>query len=235
MKIKAILPSVFFPERCPVCGRIRPFLKSYCPECGIDTNSISPDACPKCCHKNCICNEVNNIELPHFTSVYYYRGQLKRSILRFKFNSESSFADIFGKAMAERIKTVYGDRVFDGICFVPMIKSKERIRGYNQSKLLALKISKELEIPLVECLAKENASADQKSLSAAERIENLKGGFSVTKNIEGKVLILCDDIKTTGATLKECSDTLLSAGAEDVYCLSLAVTTYRKRTDIFSQ
>ena len=233
MKLKAILSSLFFPERCNICGSIKPFLKSYCPKCGVDTKFISPDACPKCGHEKCMCNSKSFIDLPHFAAVYYYQGQLKYSILRFKFHSESSYADIFGKAMAERMKELYGDITFDGVCFVPMTRENEKVRGYNQSKLLASKVADDLNIPLIPCLIKEKSSLSQKSLSAKDRTQNLKGSFAVKGDVKDKVLILCDDIKTTGATFKECSDTLMSAGAKDVYCLSLALTPYIRYTDIF--
>ena len=232
MKLKAILLSLFFPERCHICGSIKPFLKAYCPKCGIDTKVISPNACEKCGHEKCMCGDSAFIDLPHFTSGYYYQGELKYSILRVKFHSDSSYADIFGKAMAERMKELHSDTVFDGVCFVPMTRESEIVRGYNQSKLLASKVADELNIPLVPCLIKERSSLSQKSLSAKDRTKNLIGSFEVKGDIKGKVLILCDDIKTTGATFKECSDTLISAGAKDVYCLSLALTPYIKYTKI---
>lgn len=233
MKLKQIISSIFFPQRCHICGNIKPFLKSYCPECGIDTKAVSPDACEKCGHVKCMCGDPSFIRLPHFTSVYYYQGQLKKSIIRFKFHSDISYADIFSKAMADRVKDVYADISFDGICFVPMSKEAQRVRGYNQSELLAAKVADELKIPLIPCLEKDKNSLSQKTLSSGERAENLKKSFSVNRDINGKVLILCDDIKTTGSTFKECSDTLFSAGAKDVYCLSLALTPYMNYTDPF--
>ena len=235
MKLKRIISWIFFPERCSICGEIKPFLKPYCPKCKIDTRAISTEACDKCGHEKCMCNDDAYIDLPHFTAVYYYEGQLKRSLLNFKFYSEISYADIFGKAMAERIKEIYSDIDFDGVCFVPMTKQAEFQRGYNQSELLASKVAKELNIPLMANLKKSKNSHKQKDLSATERRENVKDTFSVVSqaDIKDKTLILCDDIKTTGSTLKECSDMLLSAGAKDVYCLCLALTPYINYTDIF--
>lgn len=233
MKLKEIISSVFFPERCHICGNIKPFLKSYCVRCGIDTKAISPDACEKCGHEKCICRTDAYIDLPHFTAVYYYQGELKKSLHRFKFYSDSSYADYFGKAMADRIKELYGDISFDGVCFVPMTKQAETIRGYNQSQLLATKIADELSVPVVPCLEKEAGSVEQKTLTAKQRVKNLHGSFKVNDDINGKVLILCDDIKTTGATLKECSDTLLSAGAKDIYCVTLALTQYLNHSELF--
>ena len=235
MKLKQIIYSAFFPERCSICGEIKPFLKSYCPGCLIDVKTIPDDACRQCAHEKCICNKNLTATLPHFSAVYYYQGHLKRCILRFKFHGENSYAEIFGKAMARKLKADYPDTAFDGVCFVPMTKSAIRKRGYNQSELLAREVANQLKLPLVPCLAKVKDSPDQKTLTSEARRENIRNSFSVRKkaNIDSKTLILCDDIKTTGATLKECSDTLMSAGAEDVYCLSLAVTQYLNETDIF--
>ena len=235
MKLKRIISWIFFPEKCEICGEIKPFLKPYCPKCGIDTKVISDKACLKCGHERCMCNNKAYTHLPHFSAVYYYEGQVKRSLLRFKFCSESSYADIFGKAMADRIRELYSDVNFDAACFVPMTKQNQRKRGYNQSELLALKVAEELHIPVEPCLKKLRSSLNQKDLSAKERTENVKDSFGLNNkaDIKGKTLILCDDIKTTGATLKECSDTLLKAGAKDVYCLCLALTPYLNNTDLF--
>lgn len=235
MKIKNIIKGIFFLERCKICGRIKPYLKSYCPICGIDTKPISASACPDCGHEKCICKEGGNVNLSHFTAVYYYDGQLKKSLLRYKFQSERSYSRIFGKAMADRIIELYSDVHFDGICYVPMTEKSERIRGYNQSELLAKEISKELGFPIVHCLEKTKDTYAQKDLSADERKLNIKNCFSIKDNcnIEGYTLLLCDDIKTTGATLRECTDNLINAGAKDVYCLCLALTPYLNYTDLF--
>ncbi len=235
MKLKRIISWIFFPERCERCGEIKPFLKPYCAECGIDSKVISKTACPNCGHEKCMCQTQAYTELPHFSAVYYYEGQIKRSLLRFKFDSESSYADIFGKAMANRINELYGDINFDGICFVPMTNKARSKRGYNQSELLSFKIAEDLNIPVIPCLKKTRETHNQKNLSAKERTENVADSFITDSryDIKGKTLILCDDIKTTGATLKECSDTLLKAGANDVYCVCLALTTYFNSSDIF--
>ena len=235
MKLKRIILSLFFPERCNICGEIKPFLKPYCPKCVIDTKIISPDACRQCGHENCICDKDISATLPHLSAVYYYQGQLKRSIHQYKFYGESSYADIFGKAMADKIKACYPDIKFDGVCFVPMTDSAIRKRGYNQSELLARVVADKLKLPLAPCLEKIKEAPSQKDLTAEQRRENIKKSFAVIEDIDikDKTLILCDDIKTTGATLKECSDTLMTAGAKDIYCLCLALTTYLNETDIF--
>lgn len=235
MKFKNIIKGIFFPQRCEICGKLRPLNMPYCESCGIDSNTISTSACPDCGHEKCMCRSGANVHLPHFTAVYYYQGQIKSSLLSFKFSGDSVYGEIFGKAMANRITELYDSIEFDGICFVPMTDKAERIRGYNQSELLASKISSELNIPLLPCLRKTRDSQAQKSLNSAERYKNIKDSFVAKTDyqIKGKTLILCDDIKTTGSTLRECCDILMKAGAKDVYCVCLALTPYLKYTDLF--
>lgn len=235
MKFKDIIKGIFFPQRCEICGSIKPLNMPCCDKCGIDSNAISASACPDCGHEKCMCQSGANVHLPHFTAVYYYQGQIKRSLLSFKFSGDSIYGNIFGKAMADRIAEVYSDVAFDGICFVPMTKKAVRVRGYNQSELLASEISSRLNIPLMPILKKTRDSQNQKQLNSTERYKNIKDSFALIGNcnIEGKTLLLCDDIKTTGSTLRECCDTLLKCGAKDVYCICLALTPYLKYTDLF--
>ena len=235
MKLKTVISRIFFPQRCKICGEIMPLLKSYCPECGLDSKAISKTTCPDCGHEKCMCHTEAHTPLPHFSAVYYYEGQIKKSLLKFKFYSESYYADIFGKAMADRVKELYQGVDFDGVCFVPMTNKDKRKRGYNQSELLAKRVAEELSLPLTACLEKVRSSQNQKDLTAKERSENVRNNFGIKgkSDVSGKTFILCDDIKTTGATLRECSDALLKAGAKDVYCLCLALTPYLVSTDIF--
>lgn len=235
MKFKDMIKGIFFPQRCEICGRIKPLNMPICEKCSIDASTISLSACPVCGYEKCMCDSSCDIHLPHFTAVYYYKGQIKSSLLSFKFSGESIYGDIFGKAMAQRISELYSDTYFDGICFVPMTEKAQRIRGYNQGELLASKISSQLNIPLFPCLEKIKDSHNQKDLNSDERRENIKNSFKLARgwDITGKSLILCDDIKTTGSTLKECCDILIKAGAKDVYCVCLALTPYLKYTDLF--
>ncbi len=235
MKLKRLIKWIFLPERCPICGRIKPFMKYECESCGVDTKAISASACPDCGHDKCMCQDGANVNLPHFTAVYYYQGQLKKSLLRYKFMNESTLCHAYSEAMAKRISGIYSDISFDGICYVPMTKHDERIRGYNQSELLAKGIAGRLNIPLIHCLEKTKETEAQKDLTAEERQLNVKDCFRVREecSLSGKTLILCDDIKTTGATLRECSDALMKAGAKDVYSICLAITPYLNYTDPF--
>lgn len=130
--------------------------------------------------------------------------------------------------MSLRFSSVYPSVEPDYVCAVPMTEAKIQKRGYNQSELLARQICSELIFNYSELIVKVKDTLNQHNLSKQDRLNNLNSAFSVNRetDIEGKTILLCDDIKTTGTTLKECSDVLFKAGAKDVYCLCAAVTDY---------
>ncbi|MBQ7294868.1 MAG: ComF family protein [Clostridia bacterium] len=231
MKYQSRFSRIFFPEKCDRCGQIIPIVHNFCPHCEENITAIGEAFCEKCGYENgsCFCESEFNPTLPHITAVYMYTGDIRERIHAMKFRGRLSFVGDFAAAMAQRVRQVYADVQFDGVCFAPMTKTAEKERGYNQSRLLAKALAYELSLPLNDCLAKTKATQKQHKLTGQERKENLKGSFSVRTpaEVEGKVLLLCDDIKTTGATLSECANELLSAGAKDVYCICIALADYK--------
>ncbi|MBU4319560.1 MAG: ComF family protein [Nitrospinae bacterium] len=111
----------------------------------------------------------------------------------------------------------------DGIIPVPLSKSALRESGFNQALLMAKVISKKLKTPLyMDMLLKRKDTLPQVGLSAKERMKNLKGAFKTSGKINKLRLLLLDDVMTTGATARECSKTLMSAGAKEVIVITLA-------------
>ena len=99
---------------------------------------------------------------------------------------------------------------------VPMHKSKEHRRGFNQARLMAEEMSKELGIPVVDCLVRTRETRTMRGLGPYEREANISGSIelkpSMQKLIEGKDVLIIDDFFTTGATAKACSDVLIKSG-----------------------
>ncbi len=108
---------------------------------------------------------------------------------------------------------------------VPMEKSKQKDRGYNQAELLAKELGHSLNVPTVfDNLVKVKKTPPQVELKAKERAENLVGAF-VIKNpalIVGKKVFLVDDVYTTGSTMEECAKALKTAGAKQIWGIVIA-------------
>lgn len=231
MKHYSRLSRIFFPEKCDRCHRIIPLTYDACPRCGENVSLIGEDICCSCGYEktNCFCDSEINPHLSHITAVYYYSGAIREKIHAMKFRGRLSFTSAFAKDMAKRVRQVYPEAEFDLVCSVPMTRADEKKRGYNQTRLLAKELAYNLSVPFSDCLIKIRSTDKQHTLTGQERLNNLKGSFSVSNldEIRDKTVLLCDDIKTTGATLSECEKALLSAGAKDVYCICIALADYK--------
>jgi ComF family protein len=101
---------------------------------------------------------------------------------------------------------------------VPLHRSRERRRGFNQAELLAKRLRRPMSTRL---LRRRKNTASQTGLTRNERKRNLSGAFEVLGNVSGSV-ILVDDVYTTGSTMNEIAKTLKRAGAERVEVLTAA-------------
>ena len=191
---------------------------------------LSPEACRHCAaeKENCTCSEKGEIYLENVAGVYIYSGKIKSQIALFKFGKQKNFAKEFSLRMSERVARVFSEADFDAVTFVPSSEKSMKERGFNQSELLAKGVAEKLFVPLTDFLVKAKETELQHSLSAKERTENLDGAFALKDDadVKGKTVLLCDDIKTTGTTLRKCADVLYENGAKEVYCIVLAVTDY---------
>ena len=122
-----------------------------------------------------------------------------------------------------RIKE-YPNILFDYVTYIPMTEKQEKKRGYNQGRLLAKKLAELSSIPLGDKLIVKLYKTDtqHKCNNISERYGNLLGAYDVNPeyDIVGKIILLVDDVKTSGATLNECSKMLYLNGAESVYCIT---------------
>lgn len=222
------IKRIFFPKRCSVCGGIIPIERQWCGCCGERYIEVGDNCCDHCGQEQCSCETENSFVLPHITAPFVYEELVRERLLSFKFFGEKKEAEFFGLKMSLRFAKVYYDVEADFVSFVPMREEKERLRGYNQSELLAQNVAKRLFLPVENVLEKTKDTVTQRSLSQKERRRNLENTFKVTDEtaVKGKTIILCDDIKTTGTTLGRCVEELFAAGAKDVYCLCAALTNF---------
>lgn len=225
MKITELIKNIIFCNRCAACGELLPVNQEDCFCCGSEMQRLSFDTC-ECCgseREECSCDSKLSAKLEHITGVYLYSGLVKNRLLRFKFGHQKEYGKIFADKMSERAAIVYAAVDFDLITFVP---SSEK-DAYNTAEILSRYMSKKLFIPFAGTLVKSMQTEKQHTLTAAERMVNVRNSLSLLKgaDVKGKTVLICDDIKTTGATLAECCRVLKNAGAKDVYCITAAVTS----------
>ncbi len=220
-----------FPNRCEFCGDVIEFNKTVCNDCK-SLPEIELPACENCgkSKNDCDCKNRKN-EYKMIVAPYYYKDKTVKAVHRYKESEMKFLSERFGRDIAECVKIRYSDICFDAVTFVPMRKWDERKRGYNQSKILAEIVSDRSGIPLMNLLVKTQRTKPQKRSTARERKVNVFGAFDVTdkKYVNGKTLLLIDDVKTTGATLNECAKMLKIYGAKEVYCAALAIVNNKEK------
>jgi ComF family protein len=146
---------------------------------------------------------------------------LKPVLQRYKYNRDVSLAPLLGALLAERAPL--SPAAYDVIIPVPLHISRLRWRGFNQAHLLVQHFAGRCAIDPYS-LARVRPTRPQVDLREAERRRNVAGAFRVTRpeRIDGRRVLLVDDVYTTGATVDECSDALRRAGARGVDVLVLA-------------
>lgn len=203
---------------CENCASALPYITNACPKCG---NVMLPDEVGVCfeCKKK-------NFEFEQAVAVFSYTGKIVKAVHDFKYEGSKPSYEPLGEFMCETL-AAWGIEP-DLITFVPMHKKKQKQRGFNQAELLARFVAAKFNIPCAEIVEKIKENQSQASLSYRERQENIKGCYQVKadyrKLVKGLVVLLIDDIFTTGATSNEVSSVLKHTGVEKVYVLTLAHT-----------
>jgi len=151
-----------------------------------------------------------------------------KCVHQFKYRGKTQminvFEKMFPKILTQDIISTYG---MEMVIPVPMHKKRRRSRGYNQSEIIAKKISKRYALAISSGnLIKIKHTTAQMKLSKKLRINNLINSFSVknTDIVRGKKILLVDDVMTTGATLNTCARELIKAGAKEIFAFTLART-----------
>ena len=205
--------DLLFPPKCIFCARV--------------LHRAEGSVCERCIESLPYTDYGGRQDGDYFDfciSALYYKDTVRKSLLRYKFRNTPTYADAYGKMLAECIKE-HPDAQYDLISWVPLSSKRKRSRGYDQAMLLAYATALNLDSIAVETLKKTHDVGAQSDLSGIkERRENISGAYEAAdpELIEGKCILLIDDIITTAATLSECAKILLEAGASRIICATLA-------------
>ena len=142
---------------------------------------------------------------------------------RFKYYGDRPTGEFLGRGLGNLVASIKNQDSWDGVVPVPLHWTRKWSRGFNQSSILAGAVSKALGIPVLAALRRVKRTKDQTKLSRQKRPANVRGAFRAAKNVEGKKLLLLDDVTTTGATLEECRRALVEAGAVEISAAVVAL------------
>lgn len=245
-KVLCGLFNLLFPDECRVCGESLKEVSRIpvCSRCLAEPALLTADyycaACrtpfvtPYPLDKSGRCG-LCRAGLQGFDAVYSYgsyEGSLRKLIHLFKYNGVEPLAAPFGKFLAQVLPR---DQRYDVIVPMPLHWRKRWQRGFNQAELLAKEISRRWCVPVERAVRRRRSGLAQAGLSNAQRRKNVAHVFEAGKGrpLEGKRILLVDDVLTTGATASSCARVLKRAGAAHVTLLALARTDRRAATEEF--
>lgn len=210
------LLDLIYPPKCPFCAcLLRHGETRVCGRCMEELVWTEPgdpahevDFCDGC------------------ASPLWYRGLVADGIARYKFQGRWSYAPAFAAWMVECARA-HADWEPQVVAWAPLSRERYAQRGYDQARLLAKYVARELGLPLEPLLEKVRDTQAQSGLhEPSRRRANVQGAYRLRDGAEqcvaGRRILLVDDVVTTGATLSECAACLKIAGAEAVFALTLA-------------
>lgn len=206
------LKELLFPRKCILCGKLlKPEELDLCRECRVEAPEYPQ-------------GKLKIQFLDSFAAIWYYEDNVRRSLLRYKFHGARHYAPAYGRLLGMRLLREYPEG-FDVLTWVPISRLRKLRRGYDQVELLAGEVGRELGLEPQPLLKKIRNNPPQSGIvGQAQRRANVLGIYRLADGaqVEGKRILLLDDILTTGATAGECARVLLTAGAAEVHCAVIA-------------
>lgn len=221
-----LILNAVFPPRCVSCRR---FGEWVCTDCWGKIELMKTPICYRC-HKLSdnfkVCEDCQRYSSCDRVIICgYFRGSLKQFIYGLKYRRVKPIALMLGQLLCETARNyLMGQAVV--IVPVPLHRGRLGQRGFNQSLMLSNILSHQLQQPLLSVLVRKKSTKPQFGLDRKERALNVDTAFDIQLSykpyIQNRIILLVDDVVTTGATLNECAKILKQHGACEVWGLVLA-------------
>jgi len=237
--------NVVFPSDCRICGEALTNVARLpvCSDCIAGIKAIEGSVCEVCGERvpdaayavsETKCMLCRRARLPFAKAAAYgsYDGALRGMIHLLKYEAMLPAADSLAGLLAPVVEALAEKCEGQALLVpVPLYKSKQRQRDFNQSELIARAALKRLPIEIRSkleladsVLLRQRDTRSQTGLTRHQRRENMRGAFVVSDaaKVAGRDIILVDDVLTTGTTAAECARVLRRAGAKKVYVATVA-------------
>jgi len=192
------LLTLMAPRRCPGCDEATRSSGVFCDSCTVLLELTSDPS-----------------------AVFEYGGPVADAIQRFKYDGRSDLGAALGSLMATGAHP-WADKV-DAVVPVPLHWRRRRSRGYDQAALLAKPVARSLAVPVVlRGLRRVRNTPSQVDLPHRERQQNIAGAFAPWRLRGVRRVLLVDDVRTTGATLRAASEALRAGGVSEMHTFVLA-------------
>ncbi|MEZ6141373.1 MAG: ComF family protein [Zavarzinella sp.] len=228
--------DLIFPSLCAWCREPCADDVSFCPKCTTEILTDGHYTCPKCLTNvsplahvadGCSMCEKDTFHYDHASRLNYYDGTIRDIILQMKQQQGLVLAYSLGVLWGRHFQERFAQYQFDAIVPVPLHWTRRWVRLYNQSAELAGGIAQVLNLPVLNnALLRVKRTPRQTQSSPTARRENMRGAFRASRrvNLDGKRILLVDDVLTTGSTASEAAKALRQVGASFIH---VAVVAHR--------
>ena len=221
--------NLFYPVKCPFCGAIEQ--NGICGKCREKILVIREPRCRKCGkplrkaeEEFCYDCKALNHEFEEGRSLWVHKEPVSHAIYALKYQNKRIYGELFGREMAIEFSEYLIEKKVNLIVPIPLHRKRQRVRGYNQTEILADFIGRYTGISVESgVLVRQKYTDPQKQLNDKQRRRNIRDAFAVKKEVWSKRIVLIDDIYMTGSTLDEAARVLYRAGAEKVYFLTISI------------
>ena len=211
----------------PTCGGCETPGTRWCQECQKAVQKIENSVCNACglpLQHTGMCNRCKNNRPAYklLRSWAVFENPVQNAIHRLKYRRDIGL----GEALADQIMEFFVELgwLVDMVIPIPLGKQRLNERGYNQVAMVAMPLSNRLGLEYrPKALVRARETRSQVGLSAIERQKNVQSAFLADgKKVNRRIILLIDDVSTTGATLSSAAEALYSSGAQDVYAFTIA-------------
>ena len=221
------LLELLFPPACVACGSVLPAKAPFCLRCELAIERLPVLRCRRCAEpgdfSRRICPRCESRPPPFDRAFapFAHQGPIARAVHRFKYEDHPELA----RTLAEQLEIearAFLKQAPRCVCAIPLHRSRLWQRRYDQAQLLARELAGRARLQDIDALTRTRPTRRQVGLHEGERERNVAGAFAVSKEVQGRRILLIDDVFTTGATARAAACALLGAGAIEVQVLTIA-------------
>lgn len=240
MRLKNMIDAVvgfLSVRKCAVCGRVLSDEEgdAFCTSCEARYAALKNEVCAMCGRTSAYCRcacagELSDIGASRTLHLFFYGEDFSRRVIyALKNGGKGRLIRSLSRELARLIYLSKGSDDISSyvVTYVPRSRKSISKYGFDQAKMMAEYVARELDIPLAHTLVRIGASV-QKKASAKERHEHAISSYILAdSDVEGKNFIIIDDVITSGSTLHTCISLLKEAGADRIVAATAAKTQYK--------
>lgn len=238
MGLADFLKRLFFPEKCVYCGKMPEKEGSaFCKSCRTEYDKAKFSLCPSCHRPHCRCCCTPPCAHPDvflYLSVIPYKEHSPggRAILTVKNRKDRRALALLGRDMAVSLQNGCILKEDALVTYAPRNKKAVLETGTDQAKELAAIVAEQCNLPQRSLLVHAGGKGQQKERSMDMRIVSAQQSYQIIPScppLNGRQVIIVDDILTSGATITTCARILKNAGAGQIICLTAGRTLAKRR------